>query len=1637
MQVWGRVGYVALFLVAIVVTLKLSSCSTANLTSNTAPLAAVSPLENPKLPDWIEQISPLGEAKPTAQIRVRFKEPLIPVEQLESKDQQALLEKFTLTPPLPGQFRFLTPRMVGFQADQATPKATRVQVTLKAGLADLKNHRLDQDLAWTFNTEPIKLSNLPGSPPAGAATGEASEPFDIKPVLKITSNTELDLASLKENLQLTPSGEQNRVPLNVNLQKEDAKPEDISPAEQFDASDRPFIYTVEPQQNLAKATRYQLKVSPGVRPAKGNLPSESVFASQIETYSPLAFQKLGYYGQPDAGGAYGRFVKGTGQLQFNNGLDAESAIAQISIKPDPKKELPLVQVYQGDPQVNLNPWALEPATNYTITIGADLKDKFGQTLGKPITVNYATGDVSPDIWAPSGLNIFPTGKDLQLNISTINLPTYKSAFKVVQPTDLVYADSAYPRDGGGSLLPDPSAWKSNPVRPQKNQTAEVTVPLQQQLGGATGMLAYGVQARANPYQEGNEKKWREPTLYGLVQLTNLGVFAQWFPESGLVRVSHLSDGAAVGNATVQIYPSKLEAKSLPQPSPCATGKTDKTGLLQLNRQSLQGCMGSDRFAEPPKLLVIAQEGKDWAFTRTTEYSGAYDYGIDAGWQGSKPESRGTIFSDRKLYQPGETAQLTGAAYYLQNGTLQQDKKASYTLTLEGPGGQKQDLGSQTTNEFGTFSKELAISKTLPLGYYTIKAKGKNGVELLGDFRVAEFKPPNFKVELSLKAEGKGQEAEGKGQELGEGSEQLITTTGQTIEATTQSNYLFGSPVQGGKANYYVTRQQTEFTPKGREEFSFGRRWFWPEESPTVSSDVLQSSQVLNASGQSSQQVTVDKDLPYPMTYRVDAQVSDVSNLSVADSKSFVALPTDKLIGLQSEFVANAGKDFPVQVIVTDPSGKLIPNQTVRLELQQMTFSRVMKLVEGSRTEQNQVEYKTVATQEVRSDGANPQTANLKPTDSGSYRIRATLGGNESTATDMQIWATGDSPVGWGSRYRNNRLEIKLDKQNYQIGETATALIQSPYPEGELYFSVLRHNTFFQSLTQVKGGAPQIQFKVTADMMPNAAVEAVLVRQGKPLSEVEPGSLDQLVRIGFAPFSTNLDSNYLRVAAEVKPTLQPGEEQTVQLSLKDNRDQPVKGQFTIVVANEAVLQLTGYRLPDLVKTVYADQSISTRLSDNRPDVVLEPQASPLEKGWGYGGGASDGAGNTRVRTDFRALAYYNASVLADDRGQASVRFKVPDDLTTWRVMLVATDGNFHFGNGDTTFVTTKPLIASPLLPQFVRPGDRLNLGVSVTNNTGQGGNLAVNGTVTDPLKLDNSGTLQSQVGDSGTSAYRFPVVVQGTGEAKVQFKTQLNQATDGFELPLEVRSQNVTEQVVETGTTTSEAKIPIRMNKDVATDVGGLDISLASSLIPTLTAPAQQVLDETTLPFLEPAASQLAIAANLQTLSQTYGQSFASFNPTQQANQAIDRLQKLQKPDGGFAAYPGAERSDPFITPYAAQAISQATRAGVESRLIATLQNPLVGYLKKLLADPGQYDFCKQALCKQQVRLQTLIALAELGEQRNDFLADLYAQRNQFDLVDQIRLARYLFRFPDWQQEAKTMATQIQETVNGNGTICNG
>ncbi|MBV8280679.1 MAG: Ig-like domain-containing protein, partial [Candidatus Eremiobacteraeota bacterium] len=807
-----------------------------------------------------------------------------------------------------------------------------------------------------------------------------TNPVGPQPTFQISSNMELDPSSLATAGRIAAKNGRP-IAVSATLEKQPSpSPWDNVAYQQFDPSAKPWVYDVKPRELLASNTRYTLSFAKGVMPANGNLPSSDTYAGQFDVYGPLAYVKMESQGDYE-----GRFTTSPQRLVFNNPLSADSVDKNITISPMPKGAPAIFQADDGSRFVDILEDSLDPSTSYTITIGAGLKDTFGQTLGSPKTVTYQTADLLPAVWAPSGLFVFPADDNLQLDLWAVNLPsrTYEASFKVLTPAQLVYADPA--GDVAQSLLRD---WTSVPAAGATNVGQHYEVPLRQKLGGRTGVLAYGVRS-----PEGGSESKRAAN--GVVALTNLGVFAQWFPQSGIVQVNRLSDGAPAVGARVEIWPSRLDDNRDLPVSACATGQANASGTATFDASALAGCMGGKQlFADPPALLTVARLGADWAFTRTLEYSGAYDYDMDATWSPSA-QSRGAIFSDRELYQPGETAEFTGEAYYLENGRLARDAQATYKVALLDPDGGSSSAGSVATDAYGAFSLQLKFKPNQPLGYYTIEATGRNGVKIDGTFRVAEFKPPNFAVALKL--------------------DKQFAHSGESVAASATSMYLFGAPVQGGKYKFYVTRQQTPFTPQGWDEYWFGRQWFWPDQPPSMSSDVAQSDGVLPADGTSNVNVSVGNDLPYPMAYRVDMETTDASNLSVADSKTFTALPSDLLIGMQGDFIAQTNVAYPVKVVVTDPQGAPKDGQSVHLELQSVKYSSVTQLVEGSSADRWQAQYTTVAQADVTS-GKTPQTVNLTPTTSGIYRIRANFAGstNDATATDLELWATGPDIVNWGN-----------------------------------------------------------------------------------------------------------------------------------------------------------------------------------------------------------------------------------------------------------------------------------------------------------------------------------------------------------------------------------------------------------------------------------------------------------------------------------------------------------------------------------------------------------------------------------------------------------------------------------------------
>ena len=155
---------------------------------------------------------------------------------------------------------------------------------------------------------------------------------------------------------------------------------------------------------------------------------------------------------------------------------------------------------------------------------------------------------------------------------------------------------------------------------------------------------------------------------------------------------------------------------------------------------------------------------------------------------------------------------------------------------------------------------------------------------------------------------------------------------------------------------------------------------------------------------------------------------------------------------------------------------------------------------------------------------------------------------------------------------------------------------------------------------------------------------------------------------------------------------------------------MQSEVTLWAVDYGVLSLTGYRTPDVLGSVYVHKALQVMNTDSRQRIVSRRVLTPKGDAEGGGGGVDGGA----VRKDFRVLAFWIGSVATNANGEASVDVKLPESLTTYRIMAVAGDRASRFGNGDAEVRVNKPLTMKPTFPRFLAVGDKALFGAVVTS-----------------------------------------------------------------------------------------------------------------------------------------------------------------------------------------------------------------------------------------------------------------------------------------------------------------------------------
>jgi uncharacterized protein YfaS (alpha-2-macroglobulin family) len=374
------------------------------------------------------------------------------------------------------------------------------------------------------------------------------------------------------------------------------------------------------------------------------------------------------------------------------------------------------------------------------------------------------------------------------------------------------------------------------------------------------------------------------------------------------------------------------------------------------------------------------------------------------------------------------------------------------------------------------------------------------------------------------------------------------------------------------------------------------------------------------------------------------------------------------------------------------------------------------------------------------------------------------------------------------------VTVKTDKDDYAPGENATLLIESPFQAARaLVVTEQPDGVFDYGWVDVADGVGRTTLAVRHDQMPRVPVHVLLMRgrlagpppsATAPFDQGKPATLAATTWVKVRPVQ-----NRVNVAFEAPATARPAQTVEVTLHLSDENGHPLAGEATFWMVDQAVLALAKEAPLDPLPKFIVDRPSRMVARDTRN---MAFGIIPLQEYPGGGEGEENpGIANISVRRNFTPVPIYLPHVKVGPDGIAHIQVKLPDTLTVFMLRAEVTSGPDRFGFATGEMHIRQPIVAQPVLPRFLRPGDMFQAAVLGRVVEGPGGAgtaiLSVDG-------LTATGEKEQKFAWQGAAPARetFPVSVPqpapGQDVAQIRFlvRRDSDQVGDAVEIALPIR-----------------------------------------------------------------------------------------------------------------------------------------------------------------------------------------------------------------------------------------------------------
>ncbi len=617
-----------------------------------------------------------------------------------------------------------------------------------------------------------------------------------------------------------------------------------------------------------------------------------------------------------------------------------------------------------------------------------------------------------------------------------------------------------------------------------------------------------------------------------------------------------------------------------------------------------------------------------------------------------------LYLDRALYKPADKVNLWGIVRPREPGAKPVTEVTAEVVRSDGGGYGNRPMALATATipvVDSTFTGSVALPNLRP-GSYQLTVR--MGEEYLVErwFEVQTYTKPAYDIDVT--------------------TDKRAIFLNETAQFQVKAAFFEGTPVPGLRLNYSVSGASGQVTTDGAGEAAI-----------TFRPDSVEKNYYGNWGGPSTAWFQVNADLPE--TGPISAQstlmvfprnVTFAPTVTVQQGQATFTGQADHIDLDQINAGGNAWEYKGAPAADRTVRGQLVEHRWIREDAGEY-YDFIQKTVQKAyryREERTQVGSFTSTTD---SAGRFTHTMTIEP--EKSYEVQLQLQDTNGNWVEQSLWFSGKEYQGYNdSFYRYYNLDAGA-KSEWGLGEQISLVFrenQRPTEDrarGYLFYTARQG---LQSYKVQDQGT--FRTALREQDLPNTNIKAVFF-DGRRYREAQERTL-------------RFDAKERELKVTITPDKQeyrPGDTVGLAIRVIDKNGKPVKAQVNLNLVDEALFALEEQYV-NLLGQLYGEHMTSGVLRSRSSHFVPEP-GNFAEKG-GDGGGA---------RKDFQDAIYF-ATVATDDKGVASASFKVPDNLTSWRVTWHAlAPGSMEAAHGTAKIPVRLPFFIDTVIGESYLTGDK--------------------------------------------------------------------------------------------------------------------------------------------------------------------------------------------------------------------------------------------------------------------------------------------------------------------------------------------